>query len=109
MTNDENIIVITTTSNKAEAEMIASALLDLKLCACIQIIPIESMYHWKEKLEHSSEFQLLIKSRKGLYLSIEKKIKELHSYDVPEIIFIDIKGGSKEYIQWINDETVKSL
>lgn len=107
MTKNDYIIVITTTSNKAEAEKIASALLELKICACIQIFPIVSMYHWKGKIEKSAEFQLLIKTTKRCYEKIEKEIKNLHSYETPEIIYTDIKGGSFEYLNWIDCETIK--
>ncbi|MFV0626234.1 MAG: divalent-cation tolerance protein CutA [Alphaproteobacteria bacterium] len=98
-------VVLTTAKDKIEAEVIAKTLLEEKLCACIQLFPISSYYHWEGKFENSSELLLLIKTRKELYSEVEKRILELHSYDVPEIISLPIENGFSGYLDWIKKET----
>jgi periplasmic divalent cation tolerance protein len=96
------VLILTTTSSKNEADLIASKLVAQKLAACVQINgPIESVYEWDGKLEKSQEWQLFIKTKKTLFQDIEKEIKALHSYDVPEIVSIDIENASKEYGDWV--------
>jgi periplasmic divalent cation tolerance protein len=97
------ILVISTASLKKESEKIAKALLDKKLAACINIISgVDSLYTWKGKLERASEYLLLIKTKASLFNKVEKVIKENHSYSVPEVISIEIKKGSKEYLKWLD-------
>ena len=66
--------------------------------------PIESIYHWKGKMETSREWLLLIKTREDLFKKIKSSIKKLHSYETPEIIAVPIIKGSKEYLNWLDDE-----
>ncbi len=98
-------IVLTTAPNREEAEQLATALLQDKLAACIQLIPIESFYTWEGKTAHEPEIQLMIKAKQADYSAIESKIQHLHSYDVPEIIQLPIQTGSQSYLNWINDVT----
>jgi len=102
------IQVITTISDKRSAEKIANVLIDKRLVACIQIAgPIKSIYRWKGKIETAKEWMCIAKTRKSLYKKVEKQIKELHPYEVPEIIAVSIAKGSKDYLKWLSDETVK--
>lgn len=94
-------IIQTTCSNKKEANKLAKLLLEEKLAACIQISKIESFYIWDKKLCDDKEYLLNIKTKKSFYKKIESKIKENHSYDVPEIICIDIQNSSKDYNKFI--------
>jgi periplasmic divalent cation tolerance protein len=101
------ILVTTTTESKEEAKKIARHLVGEKLAACVQISgPITSTYHWKGKLETSEEWLCLIKTRESLYPEMEKAIKSLHSYETPEIVAMPIIKGSKEYLTWLDNETV---
>jgi len=100
----EYIIIITTTSSYDEANKIAKALLNSKLSACITISEIKSQYIWQDKLEESNEYKLEIKSLKALFREIEALIKDLHSYETPEIIAIPIIFGSKDYLNWLKSE-----
>jgi periplasmic divalent cation tolerance protein len=101
------IQVITTTGKKEDAEKIAMALVERKFAACVQIAgPITSTYRWKGNIEKAEEWQCVIKSRKDLYRDIEKAIKLVHPYDVPEIIAVPIVAGSGDYLEWIKGELV---
>ena len=100
------IIVQTTCSSKEEAKNIAKILIEEKLAACVQLSEIESLYNWKEKFCSDNETLLNIKTRKKHFKKIKSKIKELHSYDVPEIIQLDISKSSKKYLKFIKDNTI---
>lgn len=102
------IKVITTISSKAGAEKIAKALIDKRLGACVQIMgPFKSVYRWKGRIEKTLEWACVIKTRKMLYKKVEAAIRKIHPYDIPEIITVPITGGSKDYLKWLFDETVK--
>jgi periplasmic divalent cation tolerance protein len=105
MGNDLYAIVTTTTSSSEEADKIARVLVEKKLAACVQVLPIKSYYSWKEKLNIENENLLLIKGKRAGYDEIEKCIKENHSYDVAEIIQVAIENGSKQYLNWISRVT----
>jgi periplasmic divalent cation tolerance protein len=101
------IQVITTTEKKEDAEKMAMTLIERKLAACVQIVgPIVSTYRWKGTIETAMEWQCVIKSREGLYEEIEKSIKAVHPYDVPEIMVVPIIGGSSDYLEWLRGEVV---
>jgi periplasmic divalent cation tolerance protein len=97
------ILVISTVSSKKEAQKLARVLLDKKLAACINIISgVDSIYTWKGKVEKASEYLLLIKTKTSLFNKIKKVIKENHSYEMPEILSVEINKGSKEYLKWLD-------
>jgi len=99
-----------TTANREEAEKISRNLLRQKLIACANIIgPISSSHWWAGKIQRSEEQILLMKSRMDLFENVEKKIKSLHSYEVPEIIAVQIVEGSKRYLEWIDSVLGKVL
>ena len=101
-------LVISTSPSIKEARRIAKAVLKEHLAACINIqSPIESHYLWKGKPETVREVLMLIKTRKVLLGKLQKRIEKLHSYQIPEIIAIPIRYGSKKYFTWINRETRK--
>jgi periplasmic divalent cation tolerance protein len=99
------IQVTTTTESREQAKKIADHLVEQKLAACVQILgPIESTYRWKGKIETSPEWLCLIKTQEDFYDDVESAIKEMHSYETPEIIAVPIIKGSKEYLQWLDSE-----
>lgn len=100
------IIVQTTFQDKKEAKKIANILLEKKLCACVQISKIKSYYFWDGKLCEDKERLLSIKTKKSCFKKIQREIKENHSYDLPEIIAIPIKKSSKEYKQYVGENTI---
>jgi len=96
------ITVITTTSSKENADSIANDLLIKKLAACVQVIgPITSHYWWQNEVCHNEEWICLIKSSQGIYDRLEKAIREIHPYDVPEIIALPIFKVSDDYLSWL--------
>ena len=100
------VIIQTTTSSKEEAKNIAEILIKYKLAACIQLKEIESIYNWDGKLCCDRETLLSIKTKKELFSKVKSKILELHSYDTPEIIELDISNISEDYLKFIKENTI---
>ncbi len=97
-------LVLTTTSSPGEARKLANALVEKRLAACVNILPkIASIYRWKDKVEESQEFLLLIKTTDSSVEKVREAIQELHSYELPECIVLPIEGGSEAYLKWIDD------
>ncbi|WP_323659596.1 divalent-cation tolerance protein CutA [Aliarcobacter butzleri] len=102
----KTIIIQTTCSSEEEAENIAKILIEEKFAACVQLSQIKSFYNWDNEFCSDKETLLNIKTRKKHFKKIKSKIKELHSYDVPEIIQLDISKSSKKYLKFIKDDTI---
>jgi periplasmic divalent cation tolerance protein len=101
----DTIQVVTTTSSKEEAEKIARALVERRLAACVQVAgPVTSTYHWKGRIESAQEFLCIIKTRQSHYLALEDAIRELHSYEVPEILALAVSAGNRAYLDWLRRE-----
>lgn len=91
-----------------KAQDIAKKIVIEKLAACVNVSsPIKSFYYWDGKLCEDSEVTLMIKIRKEAFLELQKRIEELHPYDVPEIISINVEDSNKEYIKWVYEMTEK--
>ncbi|MEO1804670.1 MAG: divalent-cation tolerance protein CutA [Bacteroidota bacterium] len=89
-----------------EAQSIAKTVVKERLAACGNILPgMQSVYHWEGKVVEDSEVVLLLKTRVDLVDTLTKRVKELHSYDIPCIVSWIIDGGNKEYLNWIAAET----
>ncbi len=100
------ILVYITTKNKKEAEKIGRVLVKEKLAACVNIIGgVNSIYRWKGKIEESKEAILIAKTKNSLLAELIKKVKALHSYECPDIVALPIKGGSKDYLKWVSENT----
>ena len=96
---EQYAIIYVTTKNQEEAEKIADHLLRRKLVACANMIDgIKSTYWWRGKIEKDTECLMILKTKASLYTSIEKYIKEHHSYKVPEIILVPIHKGNPDYL-----------
>ena len=101
----EILVVTTTTSRKDEAETLAGELVSRRLAGCVQIVgPIASVFHWQGKIEHSEEWLCQIKTRRDKYAELEAAIRELHPYDVPEILAVSVAAASDAYAQWLHEE-----
>jgi periplasmic divalent cation tolerance protein len=98
-------MIYTTLPDKVITQKIAAILVNEGLVACVNFFPVESVYKWKGKLTEDKEYALIMKTRKSLYKKIEKKLRELHPYEVPAIVSYEIKEGLKDYLSWIKDET----
>jgi periplasmic divalent cation tolerance protein len=102
----DNLIVFITASNDDEAVKIARALVEARLAGCVNIIKdIRSIYRWEGKIEDDAEVLMIAKTRKHLFDSLMKKVKEIHSYTVPEIIAMPIVEGSEDYVKWLKEVT----
>jgi periplasmic divalent cation tolerance protein len=102
------IIVLVTTPNSDEANLIANALVADGLAACVNIIPaIESVYRWEGKVTRDHEALMIVKSMTDRYVELERRVKELHSYSTPEVIALKIERGSEEYFKWLRDSVLE--
>ena len=100
------IVVFITASDEDEAVKIARSLVETKLAGCVNIIKnIRSVYRWEETIEDDPEVLMVAKTQKTLFRELMKKVKEIHSYTVPEIIALPIVEGSEDYLQWLRDVT----
>jgi len=100
------IIVLVTCGSEEEALKIANALVDARLAACVSLIaPIRSIYRWEGKIWDEKEWLLIIKTQNQRFEALEKKVKSLHSYSVPEIISLAILEGSPSYLSWLEEMT----
>ena len=99
------ILIITSCGSRDEADLIATALVEAALAACVQIIPATSVYRWRGAVERGEEFLLHIKTRAALADRVEARIGELHSYELPECIMLNIAGGSDDYLEWMREAT----
>lgn len=98
-------LIYITASTKKEAEKIAEVLIKEKLAGCVNIFPIKSIYRWQEKVARTAEVGLFAKTKAKLVGKIIKRVKELHSYDIPCIISLPIEKGLPEFLKWIEKET----
>ncbi|MFZ6017423.1 MAG: divalent-cation tolerance protein CutA [Nitrospirota bacterium] len=102
----DEIVVFITTSSEDEAVKIARALVEARLAGCVNIIRnIRSIYSWQGKIEDEPEVLMVVKTQKALFDNLSKKVKELHSYTVPEIIAMPIVEGSEDYLKWLREVT----
>ncbi|HEX3729115.1 MAG TPA: divalent-cation tolerance protein CutA [Opitutaceae bacterium] len=96
-------IVLTTASNPDEAALLARTLVEERLAACATLIPaVESIYHWEGQIETSTEALLLIKTGLEQLPALESRLRELHSYQIPEFLVLDIESGSHAYLEWLH-------
>jgi periplasmic divalent cation tolerance protein len=99
------IQVFTTTPKETNARKIAGALVKRRLAACVQVLgPIRSTYRWRGKIESSDEWLCLIKSTAALYPQLERAVRKLHPYEVPEILAVPVVAGSRDYLDWLATE-----
>ena len=102
----EYIIVFITAPNEEEAAKISRTIVGERLAACVNIIgSVRSIYKWQGRVEDEQEGLMIIKTKKSLFDRLQERIKELHSYAVPEIIGLPVIEGSKQYLDWLGQET----
>ncbi len=102
---DNLIQVQTTVLTEKEARTIAHIMIEEKLSPCVQFYPIESICTWKGELEESKEFLIIIKSTQSKFEKIKRKLEEIHSYELPQIISIKNDNYTQKYSDWIVGET----
>ena len=95
------IAIMTTTDSLEEARSIAATLVERRLVACAQISSIQSYYTWQGAVQNDDEFRLLLKTTKDRYPQVEAAILELHSYDLPAVVALDIARAHAPYAEWV--------
>src|ERR1700733_6790984 len=103
-------VVLVTCGGLAEAKRIARGVVEARLAACVNVLsnPVESIYRWKSKVEISQEYLLLIKTSSRRLSALERKLRSMHSYDVPEFLVLPVVLGSREYLRWLVDSVKPS-
>ena len=96
--------LVLTTAPEGEAERVARALVEEKLCACAQVLPtMRSIYWWKGRVEDAEERLILLKTDDSRLKELEKRLKELHPYEVPEFVALDVAHASAAYSSWLKE------
>lgn len=103
---NEISLILVTAGTEEEAAKIGRTLVEEKLAACANIVPrIRSIYRWKGEIHDERESLVLIKTRTSMFHALKARVRELHSYEVPEITALPITHGLQEYLDWVIDET----
>jgi periplasmic divalent cation tolerance protein len=98
----DKILVFTTAGSEKNAKNIAETLVQLRLAACVNVLPkLTSIYRWEEKIETAEEWLLIIKTTRNNFIAVRDAIKELHTYELPECVSVAIDDGSEGYLKWI--------
>jgi periplasmic divalent cation tolerance protein len=102
--NSDYVVVLTTLPAEADAEGFASALIEAKLAACVNLLPImQSVYRWQGTVEQESERQVLIKTARLRVEALWQRVRDLHPYEVPEFVVLPVVDGSDAYLKWLGD------
>jgi len=105
MENDQKVVIFITAGTDAEANRLAEALLKQRKAACVNIVPgVSSRFWWQGHLDSDQESLLIVKTKASLLDEIVGLVKEVHSYDVPEVIALPIIGGNSDYLDWLGKE-----
>jgi len=100
----EPIQVVTTVADRENADRIAMALVESRLAACVQVAgPITSTYRWQGKIETAEEWQCWAKTDRRLFAEVERAIRAIHPYDVPEILALPVLAGGADYLKWLDE------
>ena len=101
---EEILLALSTFPDAEIARRISNQLVDERFAACANILPpVESVYRWKEKIESGNETLVFFKVSEDRQSAFQDKLRSLHPYDVPEIIFLEVGSGLPEYLQWVNE------
>jgi periplasmic divalent cation tolerance protein len=98
-----HVLVLITCGSAEEARSIAMALVEKRLAAGAQLIPIESIYRWRRELVEDTEVLVIAKTRRDRFVEIESLVGEKHSYEVPPIVMLEMDAASAPYLTWIDD------
>ena len=101
----KHVFVYVTAASAREAQRMGEQLVQEGLAACVNVFPIRSVYRWKEKVERAREAVMIVKTRKSLVEAVKRRIRELHSYELPCIVVFNIDEGLKEFLRWIDEST----
>jgi periplasmic divalent cation tolerance protein len=102
------VLVLTTVPAEGDADNLARTLVTEQLVACVNVLPpMVSTYRWKGSVEQDRERQLIMKTTRDRVAALRARVKELHSYEVPEFVVIPVLEGSEDYLEWIRESTGK--
>ena len=100
-----NVVIFITVGTDGEAKKIANLLLNQRKAACVNIVPkVSSFFWWQDKLDSAQESLLIVKTKASVLNEIVSLVKDLHSYEIPEIVALPIIGGNPDYLDWIGKE-----
>jgi periplasmic divalent cation tolerance protein len=103
-----HVVMLVTIGTPEEASRLADALLGARLIACANIVPaVDSRFRWQGKLERETEALIVIKTAASRVDEVVRLVKELHPYDVPEVIALPVVGGNSDYLEWVSEEAAK--
>jgi periplasmic divalent cation tolerance protein len=101
----EKIVVFSTCGSEEEASKVGRALVEARLAACVNILPrIRSIYRWKGEVQDDTEWLLVIKSSRSVFDRLAAELRKVHSYEVPEVLALQVVDGSPEYLDWLDRE-----
>jgi periplasmic divalent cation tolerance protein len=101
----DTVIVLCTFRNEQDAMRVGSALVEARLAACVNVLPgVRSMYRWKSEVQNTDEVLTLIKTTQQGFPALRDRLKELHSYETPEIIAVPVVDGLAEYLGWVGEQ-----
>jgi periplasmic divalent cation tolerance protein len=104
---DEVLLVLSTFPDVATARRVGRELVEQRCAACANILPqIESIYWWEKKVESANETLVLFKTTADRYAALETTLRQLHPYEVPEIIAVKVEQGSPDYLRWVSENCV---
>lgn len=104
------LVILTTLPDRESALKLGQTLVERRLAACVSVLgECQSIYRWKGEIERAFEVPVLVKTRAARYEDVEAAIRELHPYELPEILALPSQGGSEEYLQWIAGETAIAI
>lgn len=101
-------IITTTFPDDASAKKMIALLLEQRVVACAQILPVQSFYRWEGNLCEASERLVVMKTKSSLFGAVEALIKAHHPYEIPQLLQIPIQNGLEAYLHWIDQETIES-
>ena len=101
---DQFVLVMTTAGSEEQAVQIARGLVERRLAACVNVSSLGcSVYRWDGKIQEEEEKLLIVKTSERLFERVRQTIRELHSYEVPEVLAIPIRGGDRDYLRWLGE------
>jgi periplasmic divalent cation tolerance protein len=100
------VLILTTVPDDGSGETLAQTLVEERLAACVNVLPaMTSIYRWRGAVERGAERQMIVKTTRDRITAVRERIGQLHSYELPELIVLDVVDGSAAYLEWIKAET----
>jgi periplasmic divalent cation tolerance protein len=108
--NPEYVIVLTTLPGDADAPAFARSLVDERLAACVNLLPLmQSVYRWEGEVQDETERQVVMKTTRARVVALWDRVREMHPFDVPEFIVLAIVDGNDAYLRWIGEQTMTEI